>query len=262
MHGIASALSLALALGAPPAAPPAARADQAVTIAQSSSAPEITGILARPAGPGPFPAVLVLHGCAGLGPLEHVVVAGLAREGFVALAIDTLKPQGVTNACEGAVKGAIRISAGYAAASLAWLAAQPDVRANELGVVGYSMGAIEILDLIDPFAAHAPPPGLRAAVAYYPACRARDGASTTLPLLILDGDADDWTPSGPCQDLAKAAIAAGKTVEITTYPGATHNFNTPRDHDVVYLGHHIHYDQAAADDAREKTNAFLHRFLR
>jgi len=260
MDGMLWTLSLALATAAPLAGPLSARPDEAVTIVRPA-APDITGVLARPAGSGPFPAVLVLHGCAGLGPLEHVVIAELAREGYVSLAIDTLKPQGVPNACEGAVKGAVRTSAGYAAASLTWLGAQPYVRASELGVVGYSMGAIEILDLIDPFAAHAPPPGLRVAVAYYPSCRARDGAAVTIPLLILDGDADDWTPPGPCRDLAEAAVAAGKTVEITTYPGATHNFNTPRDQDVVYLGHHIRYDGAAADDAREKTKAFLRRFL-
>jgi hypothetical protein len=51
--GLAGAM---LALAAPAAA-------ENITIPAQGSIPAITGNLARPAGPGPFPAVLVLHGC-------------------------------------------------------------------------------------------------------------------------------------------------------------------------------------------------------
>jgi dienelactone hydrolase len=176
------------------------------------------------------------------------------------LAIDTLAPQGVENACEGAVKGASRRSAAYAAQSLAWLAAQPYVRADRLAAIGFSMGAIAVLDLVDPFVPHAPPPGLRAAVAYYPACRSRDGL-VTAPLLILDGSDDDWTPAPPCAAMAQSGVAAGKPIEITTYPGATHSFNTPRNAATTYLGHTLRYDAAASDDAWSKTKKFLARYL-
>jgi dienelactone hydrolase len=232
-----------------------------VAIPQAAG-PDITGYMSRPKGPGPFPAVLVLHGCSGLRELEIATVDGLARQGYVGVAIDTLKPQGLKNACE--VKGARRVSAQYAAASLAWLVGQSYVRGDSLGVVGFSMGATEILDLIDPLTAQAPPPSLRVAVAYYPACSGRDGA-VTAPLLILDGDADDWTPAGSCQELARAGVASGKTVEITTYPGATHSFNVPRrtlTGEVTYLGHTLRYDASATADAEAKTNAFLGRYLR
>ena len=231
-----------------------------ITIAQSAGGRGIPATLARPKGPGPFPAVIVLHGCAGKGRLETTIVEALAREGYVGLAIDTLAPQGVENACEGAVKGASRRSAGYAAQSLAWLAAQPYVRADRLAAIGFSMGAIAVLDLVDPFVPHAPPPGLRAAVAYYPACRSRDGL-VTAPLLILDGSDDDWTPAPPCAAMAQSGVAAGKPIEITTYPGATHSFNTPRNAATTYLGHTLRYDAAASDDAWSKTKKFLARYL-
>ncbi len=230
-----------------------------VTIPAAAGVPEITGYLARPAGAGPFPAILVLHGCEGFGSLETATVNELAAAGYVALGIDTLKPQGLQNAC-GNIP-AIRTSAQYAAAALAWLHAQPYIAGNRLGVVGYSMGAIEILDLIDPLGgAHPPPPGLRAAVAYYPGCNGRDGR-VSVPLQILDGDADDWLPSAPCQAMAQAGAAAGKPVAITTYPGATHAFNQPSSHTRVYRGHTLTYDPSAAADADAKMKAFFARYL-
>lgn len=144
--------------------------------------------------------------------------------------------------------------------SLAWLATQPYVIPDHLGVVGFSMGAIEIMGLIDPLTPRPAPPGLRVAVAYYPACERRV-PDVTVPLLILDGDADDWNPAPPCARLAQAAGAAGKIVQITTYPGATHAFNQPGN-PRTYLGHTLRYDADADRDADAKTLAFLATYLK
>jgi dienelactone hydrolase len=145
--------------------------------------------------------------------------------------------------------------------SLGWLATQPYVIPDHLGVVGFSMGAMEIMGLIDPATPRPPPPGLKAAVAYYPAC-AKRGPNVTVPVIILDGDADDWNPSLPCQVLAQTATAAGATVKITTYPGATHAFNAPSDRPRVYLGHTLRYDADADRDADAKALTFLATYLK
>jgi dienelactone hydrolase len=230
-----------------------------VTIPASGSLPAITGNLMRPAGPGPFPAVLVLHGCEGIGSLETKTVAELAKQGYVALAIDTLGPQGIKNACTN--PEAFVTSARYAYVTLAWLAAQPFVIPDHLGAIGFSMGAMEILGLIDPVSPRPPPPGLKVAVAYYPACDRRS-PNVGVPLQILDGAADDWNAAPPCQALAQSATAAGHTVQITTYPGATHAFNQPSDHTRTYLGHTLTYNADADRDADAKTNAFLATYLK
>jgi dienelactone hydrolase len=101
---------------------------------------------------------------------------------------------------------------------------------------------------------------LRAAVAYYPNCNRRS-PNVAVPLQILDGDADDWNPPGPCQALADAATAAGSVVRITTYPGATHAFNQVANAPRTYLGHTLIYDPAATADASAKTAAFLATYL-
>ena len=53
------------------------------------------------------------------------------------------------------------------------------------------------------------------------------------PLLILIGDADDWTPAEPCRKLAESARAATPPVDITVYLGAQHSFD--RDRAVRYV---------------------------
>jgi dienelactone hydrolase len=73
-------------------------------------------------------------------------------------------------------------------------------------------------------------PDIARAVALYPGCRAQaeqNGFRVRLPLLILIGDADDWTPAAPCLALTDAALGRGEPVEIRTYPGAFHDFDHP-----------------------------------
>jgi dienelactone hydrolase len=180
--------------------------------------------MGRPPGPGPFPAVLVLSGCEGVGPLETKTDNELAKLGYVAVSIDTLAPQGLKNACT--TPDAFVTSARYAYVTLGWLAQQPYVIPDRLGVVGFSMGALEIMGL-----------------------------------QILDGDADDWNPAPPCQRLAQAATDAGNTVQITTFPGATHAFNQPGP-PRTYLGHALRYDADADRDADGKAIAFLATYLK
>jgi dienelactone hydrolase len=57
--------------------------------------------LAQPSGVGPFPAVVVLHGCGGLNYVAVTWADRLASWGYVAIAIDSLTPRHKTNACGG-----------------------------------------------------------------------------------------------------------------------------------------------------------------
>jgi dienelactone hydrolase len=235
-----------------------AQADR-VTIPAAGSLPAIPGNLQRPSGPGPFPAVVILAGCEGLSPLETRTAAELVQQGYAALILDVLAAQGIKNACT-AGAGTIATSARLAYVSFEWLATQPGIIPDHLGAVGFSMGAIELLGLVDPLTPHVPPPGLRAAVAYYPDCAQRR-PDVSVPLQILDGDADDWTPAAPCAALAHAATAAGKVVQITTYPGATHAFNQ-QGPQRTYLGHTLRYDGTADKDADAKELLFLATYLK
>jgi dienelactone hydrolase len=275
---VTAALLLAT-LGAVVAPRPAAADD--VTIPAAGTSPALTGYLARPAAL-PAPAVLVLPTCDGLRTLERTAADDLAAHGFVALALDTNTPQGSANTCAFVVK-AVTAADSYAISTLTWLAAQPYVKSDQLGLLGFSQGGIVALDLDDPWTECGPttyapgqrqtavqrcppmrrplPRGVRAVVAYYPGCSQRLPA-VYAPLQIFDGDADDWIAFAPCQALTQSATAAGKSVQITTYPGATHFFNEPANAPRTYLGHTLRYDPAAAADAEAKTMAFFAQQLR
>jgi dienelactone hydrolase len=248
---LASALCQVLALSQP------AFAGQS-SIPKTATTPELPAYVARPAGTASRPGVLVLHGCEGYRPRYGAIADWLAAHGYVGVAIDSLTPAGVRNACSDS--SGSRREADDALSTLAWMRAQPFVDGTKLAVLGYSMGAIASLDLADPFHPGAPIPGLVAAVVYYPACRHRTGGNVVVPIQILDGDADDWTPSAPCQALANDALAAGKSVAITTYPGATHAFNVQAA-DRTALGHEMRYAASAAADAETKTLEFLRKYL-
>ncbi|MFX5510206.1 hypothetical protein ABTD49_20240, partial [Acinetobacter baumannii] len=72
---------------------------------RSQDATEITGILFRPPGQGPFPAVIGRHGCAGLwrrGELDARSAdwaARLTAAGFLVLFPESSSPRGLTATC-------------------------------------------------------------------------------------------------------------------------------------------------------------------
>jgi quinol monooxygenase YgiN len=77
--------------------------------------------------------------------------------------------------------------------------------------------------------------GFVAAVALYPGCATRLGSwrpgaagvyRPVVPVLILIGEKDDWTPAEPCRKLTEAAQQAGYPVTIKVYPGAYHSFDS------------------------------------
>ena len=229
-------------------------------IPRSASTPPIPVYVVRPHGPGPFPAVVFLHGCEGFNGFYAVAADRLAAKGYVAVAIDSLGVEHPAGGCDGGPGGS-ETEAADARATLAWLRTQPYVIADRLGVMGFSMGGRAVLDLIDGTPGNAAPiPGLRAAVAFYPACEGR-GAHVTVPLRIFDGDADRITPSAPCVALANSAKAANQPVDITVYPGATHGFLIPGPARTFY-GEPIVFDEAGAADAAKKIETFFGSTLR
>jgi len=68
----------------------------------SEREPKLLGYLARPSGDGPFPAVVVLHGCAGFSSGGSLQLADQLKDwGYVALMVDSLTPRGLATACGG-----------------------------------------------------------------------------------------------------------------------------------------------------------------
>jgi dienelactone hydrolase len=243
---------------------------------------QLTAQLLLPEGDGPFPAMIMLHGCAGMMAGEHL----RSRDrfwaehwqslGYAALLVDSYTPRGVGSLCRTPVKDRPLTSARErtrdAYAALRFLVARPDIDAGRIALIGWSTGASALLNIAQPAtrAAFAPAGGaFRAAIAFYPGnCRAieRLGAwRPYLPMLILLGGADDWTPPEDCEALADQARAQQAPVEWKLYPGAYHDFDAPaaplRERSVGTPSGSAHTgtDPAARDDAVEAATAFIAR---
>jgi len=200
------------------------------------------GTLYRPAGAGPFPAVVALHDCGGLEhrPATTAQLYGewaklLVAAGFVVLFPDSYGSRGLGSQCrvrETRVR-ASRERVADANAARRWLQAQDFVRPEHISLLGWSSGGIATLWTVRPNTApHDGGADFRSAVAFYPGCRRlRETAwSTRIPTLILIGSADDWTPASTCQQMAAGARGRSARAEIIVYPGAHHEFdraNTP-----------------------------------
>ncbi len=221
--------------------PAVAAPDEIVTLAShAGDRARLTGYYAHPDGPGPFPAIVMLHGCGGLHGANGRDLSGLYRAwlthfrdaGYAALLIDSFTPRGISEICTIPFKDRPIHPAGQrvgdAYAGLDWLRARAEIGTAPIGLVGWSNGGATVL------ASLARPSGetaarFTAAIAFYPGCESaeRRGWTSATPLSILMGAIDDWTRPGPCQALQYQAKQDGLPVDITLYPDAYHGFDAP-----------------------------------
>ncbi len=230
----------------------------------SASSVTLAGSLYRPQGPGPFPAMVLLHGCSGL--LEyHLQWAAWARaRGYVALVVDSFTPRGTRNVC-GKGRSPTYLEVGEDAfGALTYLRSLPFVDGERIGVMGWSYGGWAALRVAATSAVMESEPrggGFRVSVAFYPNCTGF-AYDTGIPVPMLLGSADDWTPPDTCVAAAEALIQRGGTVEWKVYSGVTHGFDEYRSGVTMYLGHTLKYDANATADAEKRIEAFLATHLR
>ena len=209
------------------------------------------GYLVQPSGPGPFPAVLVIHENRGLNPYIEDVARRAATEGFVALAPDGLSSFGgyPGNDDEGRTLQATLDQAKLRTDmvnSARFLKAHA-LSTRKLGVTGFCWGGSTTNFLAATLGAdmHAGVPfyGAAAETARVPAIKA--------PLLIQYAETDERINAlWPAYEAALKA--AGAKYEAHTYPGTQHGFHnnsTPR------------YNEAAAKLSWERTVAHFKKHL-
>ena len=102
-----------------------------------------------PAGSGPFPAMVVLHGCDGVGPHYRDWARRLAGWGYVAVLVDSFRPRGVPMVCNHGLLIPPVLQAEDALAAADYLRSRADVRAERIGVIGFSHGVKRHVDLRD-----------------------------------------------------------------------------------------------------------------
>jgi dienelactone hydrolase len=226
--------------------------------------------------------VVALHGCGGLygrdgslSPRHADWAERLAALGFMVLLPDSFGSRGAGSQCktDDRVTRPSKQRVDDVLAARAYLQARTDVKADAVSLLGWSNGGSAVLYAVEHQRRPSDgKPDFAKAVAFYPGCRIpaeRGRWHARLPLLILIGAADDWTPAAPCQSLAANAAAQREPVSIQLYPGAYHDFDHPnlsiRSHsDLAYTGDrsgraHSGTDPAARGDALTRVPAFLAR---
>jgi len=258
--------------------------DQAMT--PDGHPTQLVGEIDKPEGAGPFPAIVMLHGCGGLfspktgkPDTRSVWWADYFRQhGYVTLMIDSFKSRGVTLMCphgQPAVQ-ANRERPLDAYGALLYLQRQSFVKADRVGVIGWSHGGGTVLYTVDAQTSARPvnlAHDFQAAVAFYPGwCNARSHGwhwQTPVPLLVLLGASDNWVHAPPCEDFINDSRARGSPAELVVYPDTFHDFDWP---DSVrrtipnFTGRGEDYITApnpvAAEDAHARVIGFFDRYLK
>jgi dienelactone hydrolase len=247
------------------------------------SAPqEIVATLVRPAGAGPFPAVVQLHGCEGLKAQSYRWARWLAGHGYVALVVDSFGPRTVNGDCRsGADEPPITARLDDAFGGLRYLQSQPFVVRDRIAAIGWSQGGAYAMAVINrPSLDRArkrgvelPPVGFAAGIGIYPGgCFSLVTEQVIRPLLVLIGGADDWTPAEKCAEMVTAMKSRGADAAIVIYPGAYHYFDmegqrlevlaeVENDAKPGGFGATVSYQPEAAADAYRQVQAFLARHL-
>ena len=204
---------------------------------------QLTGRFAVPEGPGPFPAVVHLHGCEGSIPSrDEAWVERFTSWGFAVLRLDSLGPRGKTSVCisPGDLPPFDQAVDAYSARE--WLSERPEIDRSRIVLAGWSHGGLAVLAALgSPPTAFGARKGAKpfvGGIAFYPACVSPNEVQA--PILILIGDADTWRSSvSLCRGMREHP-----RIRLEVYPGAHQGFDIPgADH--VMLGHQIRHNPQA-----------------
>lgn len=241
---------------------------------------KVGGKLSLPEVSGKAPAVLVLHSRAGIDGTGMFYTEALNRAGIATLEIQMF--QGAAQMPRDS-----RQNLPHAFGALKYLAENPAIDAERIGVMGFSRGGgLAIMTATQTygdmytngkfrFAAH---------LSLYPACVPHQGVAegkwmafekgaydkwTGKPVHILAGEQDDYdVDADACQRFVQSLpVEARSNFGVTVYPGVTHGWEIPGErtyyHDVAFKGKggnvRYRYDSKAADQSRQFAVEFFRK---
>ncbi len=215
----------------------------------------LTGYVFMPAGSGPHPAVVMLHGRSGpysslkrgrhdadALTMRHKMWGNFwAEHGYLAIHVDSFGPRGYGDGFPRHSYSSRPLEVGEqsvrpldAYGALAYLRRRNDVVPDRIGVQGWSNGGMAVLATMGSRPSGLEQPslvsGFRAAIAQYPGCRAQ-AAETDYqpyaPLLLAVAEDDDEVSPTVCRSLAEGLRSRGAQLEFIWYDGAHHAYDDP-----------------------------------
>lgn len=194
----------------------------------------------KPAKSG-LPAVVILHGSAGIDSRGDFYARALNAEGIATLEIDMWEARGVTGVANRPQLPLYTYPDAFAA--LAFLSSYPGINPNRIGVMGFSWGGVITMASATQGVAAQFGHGLKfkAHLANYPVCYAYNNPHipnsafggnagnplTGAPILIQIGSEDGYDEGSASCLALKAALPAAEQlfVKVNTYEGAYHGWD-------------------------------------
>lgn len=203
----------------------AGRVDAVATVRIANPAgPEVRAYVARPSTPGPHPVVIMIHEWWGLNPTIAGMADALAQEGYVVVAPDLFRGS-TTSWIPRAIYQVSTANNDQINSDLdavyAWLASQPDLQLNKIGVIGFCFGGRTALR----YSLHNPA-GIAATGVFYGMATTDPAELKALkaPVLGVFGGADTSIPLDDVQAFERGLNEAGIANTVTVYPDQPHAF--------------------------------------
>ena len=219
----------------------------------------VPGVLSRPKGKGPFPAIVILPNCGGPKKYESAIFwpAYLNELGYVTLNVDHFTPR-KANRCAKQFKPKNKEIAQDSYGALNYLAGLDFVDKDRIGVLGSSLGAMGINWFAGSGKTTSKGLSFKGGVSLYgPSCKAVRPGDGMVPLLIILGDKEK--EAGTCRSLP-----GHDRLNVHILPNVYHSFDQPiarrrkngKMRQDLY-GNKMLFDPAATRKAQELVKAFL-----
>ena len=205
---------------------------------------DVEADLYLPEGEGPFGCVLALHGSIGWADHHQDHVNGWIEAGLAVCKVHSFTSRSIDSTVDDQLSVTHAMMLVDAFKTRAVL--EQDSRIGKIGIAGWSLGGtvalysawsplIEILGT--PFDAHLP---------FYPAAHLRPELQTwsDSPILILHGDADNWTPL----HFVEGLVPQLPNATLHVYSGAHHSFDCKKE--LTWLPKAVHLNKRTARIAK------------
>jgi dienelactone hydrolase len=205
------------------------------------------GQIATPAGPGPHPAVLVMHDARGLGELARRRAVKLAEMGYVGLATDMYGAEAKYDLANPLDGGRLMLALheepeklrGRVVAAFEALKAYPQVDASRIGALGFCFGGQCVLELARSGA------DVKSVVSFHGLLTsklpAKQGA-VKAKVLVMTGAKDPYAPLEHVDGFREEMTAAGAQWQVTIYSEGYHAFTDPKAADMGDVVPGVRYD--------------------
>jgi len=231
----------------------AAVAAESHEVSYRSGDETVHGVLYRPSGEGPFPALVVIHEWWGLNDWVKQQADRYADQGYVTLAIDLYRGRVATTPDEAheIMRGVPEDRAQRdLLAATAYLRSQDFVNGKRIGVIGWCMGGGYALDLA------IADPKLKVAVINYGHLATDDATLKKIHASILGifGGQDRGIPPADVKKFEKQMKALNRKVDVHIFADAGHAFENPNNTQG--------YRKDDAEQAEKLTQEFLAKNLK